>query len=225
MIAFRLRDVRVDFGTRCVLDIPALDVPAGEITAVVGPNGSGKSTLLRLLAFLLAPSAGSVELQDQGANGGARDLTALRRRVTYVAQMPLLFRRSVRANIAYGLRARGERRDGRVEAALAAVALPDFAERAAHRLSGGEAQRVAIARALAIDPPVLLFDEPTAHLDRDAVPVIESLLRRLAETGKTVVLASHHLDQAYRLSHRVLALDAGRVVTGPPAAVPSGRGS
>jgi molybdopterin-binding protein len=214
-IGYRLRDVRVDYGPRCALDIPALELPAGRITAVVGPNGAGKSTLLRLLAFLQPPTAGAVELVGQASDRGARDLTALRRQATYVSQMPLLFRRSVRANVAYGLRARGDRRDERVDAALAAVGLSGFADRAAHRLSGGEAQRVAIARALAIDPPAVLFDEPTANLDRGAVPLIESLLRGLGEAGKTVVLTSHNLEQAYRLSHRVVALNAGRLAPSP----------
>lgn len=214
-ISYRLRDVRVDYGTRCALDIAALELPAGRITAVVGPNGAGKSTLLRLLAFLQPPTAGWVELHGQAIDRNARNLTALRRQATYVAQMPLLFRRSVRANVAYGLRARGERRDERVDAALAAVGLAGFADRAAQRLSGGEAQRVAIARALAIDPPALLFDEPTANLDRGAVPLIESLLRGLGAAGKTVVLTSHNLEQAYRISHHVVALSAGRIAPSP----------
>jgi tungstate transport system ATP-binding protein len=214
-ISYRLRDVRVEYGTRCALDIASLELPAAGITAVVGPNGSGKSTLLRLLAFLLPPTTGRVELYGTTVERGARDLTALRRQVTYVAQMPLLFRSSVRANVAYGLRARGEVAGERVDAALAAVGLQDFAERAAHRLSGGETQRVAIARALVIDPPALLFDEPTANLDRAAVPVVESLLRRLGEAGKTVVLTSHNLEQAYRISHRLVALAAGRIAPSP----------
>jgi tungstate transport system ATP-binding protein len=215
VLSYRLRDIQIHFGTRCALDIPALELPAGHITAVVGPNGAGKSTLLRVLAFLLPPTTGSVELGSRRSNNGPRDLTALRRQVTYIAQMPLLFRRSVRANVAYGLLVRGKRPDGRVDAALAAVGLAGFGGRAAHRLSGGETQRVAIARALAIDPPVLLFDEPTANLDRTAVPLIESLLRSLGEAGKTIVLTSHNLEQAHRLSHRVLTLDGGRIVLSP----------
>jgi molybdopterin-binding protein len=214
-ISYRLQGIRVEYGDRCGLDIPALELPAGSVTAVVGPNGSGKSTLLRLLAFLLPPSAGAIELPGVTVDGRTRDLTALRRRVTYVAQLPLLFRRSVRANVAYGLRARGERSGARVEAALAAVGLAGFAERAAHRLSGGEAQRVAIARGLAIDPAALLFDEPTASLDRSSVPLIEALLQRLGEAGKTIVLATHNLEQAYRLGHRVIALNGGRLAPNP----------
>jgi molybdopterin-binding protein len=214
-MTFRLRDVRVAYGTRCALDIPALELPAGRITAVVGANGSGKSTLLRLLALLLPPTAGTIELHGEAVDAGGRDLTTLRRQVTYVATAPLLFHGSVRNNVGYGLRARGERDNARVDAALAAVGLAGFAERAAQRLSGGEAQRVAIARALAIDPPVLLFDEPTANIDRGALPLIESLLRRLGESGKTVVLASHNLEQAYRLGHHVLALRGGRVTPSP----------
>ena len=214
-IGYRLRDLRVDYGTRCGLDIPALELPAGRITAVVGANGSGKSTLLRVLAFLLPPTAGSVALHGQTVDRHAGGLTPLRRQVTYVAQQPVLFRTSVRANVAYGLQVRGARDGERVERALAAVGLQGFGERAAHRLSGGETQRVAIARALAIDPPAMLFDEPTANLDRGAVPLVEALLRDLGEAGKTIVLTTHNLEQAYRLSHHVVALDAGRLTPSP----------
>ncbi|HZW72527.1 MAG TPA: ATP-binding cassette domain-containing protein, partial [Caldimonas sp.] len=213
--AYRLRGLRVDYGTHCALDVAALELPAGRITAVVGPNGAGKSTLLRVLAFLLPPTAGSIELLGRTVERGTGDLTALRRQVTYVAQAPLLFHSSVRANVAYGLRARGARSDERVDRALAAVGLQGFGERSARRLSGGETQRVAIARALAIDPPALLFDEPTANLDRATVPVIEALLRSLGEAGKTVVLTTHNLEQAYRLSHRVIALNDGRLAPSP----------
>ena len=210
-IGYRLRDLRVEHRSRCLLDISALDLRAGRITVVVGPNGSGKSTLLRVLALLQEPSAGTVELFGATVDHRAWELTAQRRQVTYVGQAPLLFHGSVRANAAYGLRVRGRAADGAVDAALAAVGLQGFANRTARRLSGGEVQRVAIARALAIDPPVLLFDEPTANLDRAAVPLVEALLRRLGDAGKTVVLSTHNLEQAYRLGDDVLALHDGRV--------------
>jgi molybdopterin-binding protein len=222
-ISYRLRDVRVEYGTRCVLHIPSLDLPTGRITAVVGPNGSGKSTLLRVLALLQPPTSGTIELFGAQAAQRGAELTAQRRQATYVAQAPLLFRGSVRANTAYGLRARGAPVDGRVDAALTAVGLHALADRSAHRLSGGEAQRVAIARALAIDPPILLFDEPTANIDRAAVPMIEALLLSLGAAGKTVVLSTHNLDQAYRLGHDVLALRGGRMTPSPLVNVLHGR--
>lgn len=200
-----------------MLDLDALDLGAAQVTAVVGPNGAGKTTLLRLLAFLESPASGTLEFR--GRRVPDADRAALRRQVTLVAQSPLLFRRTVRANVAYGVRARSLPSEARVDAALAAVGLSEFGDRPAWTLSGGEAQRVAIARALAIDPPVFLFDEPTANVDRGYVRVIESLIRQLGERGKTAIFTTHDLEQAYRLSDAVVALAGGRVVASPPANV------
>ena len=214
-LTYQLRDVRVAYTTRSALEITALDVPCGRVTAIVGPNGAGKSTLLRVLSFLLSPTSGQIEFQGRTVTYREAELGDLRRQVTCVAQAPLLFHRSVRANVAYGLRTRGLPADGRVDAALDAVGLSGFAERPAWKLSGGEAQRVAIARALAIDPPVYLFDEPTASIDRASIPLIESLLAQLSGAGKTVVVTTHNVEQAYRLSETVMALEAGHVAPTP----------
>ncbi|MBI4518190.1 MAG: ABC transporter ATP-binding protein [Deltaproteobacteria bacterium] len=215
---YRLDDLRVEFTSRRALDVTALALPRGRITAIVGPNGSGKTTLLRVLAFLLPPAAGTVAFDGEPVSWRARDLVVQRRRVTLVAQSPMLFHRSVRANVAYGLEARrlpaGDR-DRRIATALAAVGLAGFAERPAWKLSGGEAQRVAIARALVIDPAVYLFDEPTANVDREHVAAIEAVIAALAAAGKTVILTSHNLEQAYRLSDSVLSLVGGRVTAAP----------
>jgi tungstate transport system ATP-binding protein len=213
--AYRLRNVRFDYGARPVLDVAALELPCGQTTALVGPNGAGKTTLLRLLAFLLPPSGGVIELNGRAVSGRGGNLSARRREVTFVGQSPLLFHRSVRANVAYGLRARGLPDGKRVEAALAAVGLAGFADRPAWKLSGGETQRVAIARALAIDPPIYLFDEPTASVDREHVAVIESLIAGLGAAHKTVILTTHNLEQAFRLSDSVLSLMSGRVTAAP----------
>ncbi len=212
---YRLHAVRVEFAGHLVLDIPALELPRGRITAIVGPNGAGKTTLLRLLAILREPAAGTIEFDGQPVSYRTRDAAHLRRQVTLVAHSPVLFRRSVHANVAYGLHARGEAGDGRVDAALAAVGLHGFGERPARKLSGGESQRVAIARALAIDPPVYLFDEPTANVDREHIVIIEEVLTKLGAAGKTVILTTHNLDQAYRLSDAVLSMIAGRITTAP----------
>ena len=212
--AYRLRDVRVDFGGRRVLDIEALDVLQGQVTALVGPNGAGKTTLLRVMALLVPPTAGALEFGAQPLPS-PRDFERLRQQVTLVAQAPLLFRRSVRANVAYGLRARGRPVDGRIDTALAQVGLPGFADRPAWKLSGGESQRVALARALAIEPLVYLFDEPTANVDREHVGIVEELITKLAATGKAVVLTTHDLDQAYRLGDSVLSLIGGRITAAP----------
>ncbi len=209
--AYALRDVRVVLGGRPVLDLPTLRLAAGATTALVGANGAGKSTLLRLLAFLLPPAAGAVTFAGVPVAYAAAGLTALRRRVTYVASAPYLFRGTVRHNVGYGLRARRRDDPAAVEAALAAVGLAALAERPARTLSSGEAQRVALARALALAPEVLLFDEPTANLDRDSAPRIEAALAALARRGCTVVLATHDREQAARLAGATIALADGRL--------------
>lgn len=209
--AYRLEQVRVDLGGRTVLDLPAFEIGAARTTVIVGSNGAGKTTLLRVLAMLLAPSAGRLEFFGRKVEWRQRLLHPLRAEVTLVAQAPLLFRRSVKANLEYGLRRRRIGADGRVEEALSAVGLTGFTQRPAWKLSGGETQRVALARALAIDPPVYLLDEPAANIDRANVPVVEELVRGLAAKGRTVVMTTHNAEQAARLSDATVFLEAGRI--------------
>ena len=216
-LAYRLHQLRVQYAEHIVLEVSALNIATGGVTVVVGPNGAGKTTLLRVLALLLEPSSGDLELNSRRVKWRERSLRHLRLQVTYVAQSPLLFRRSVRSNLEYGLRRRGLDFDSRVEATLAAVGLEGFADRPAWKLSGGETQRVAIARALAIDPPIYLFDEPTANIDRQYVPVIEDLVRELGRRGRTVVMSTHNQEQAQRLGEATVFLEAGRVIAGAAA--------
>ncbi|MBX3024036.1 ATP-binding cassette domain-containing protein [bacterium] len=216
---YALRAVSVERDGRAILALPELAIAAGAITAVVGPNGAGKSTLLRLLAFLIAPTRGAVFFAGQAVGARPAALAALRRRVTYVGASPYLFHGSVGHNVAFGLRARGRRDPAAVRRALDAVGAAALLERAAHTLSSGEAQRVALARALACAPQVLLFDEPTATVDRASVPLIESALARLPAAGCTVMLATHDADQARRLAASVVALDAGRLAPTPVVTV------
>src|SRR3989449_3459338 len=151
---------------RVVLALARFEVPPGALIAMVGPNGSGKSTLLRLLALLEPPTEGEVRLDGRPVSGGParpRPDAALRRRVTLVEQRPILLRGTVRDNLGFGLRARGMRRAdvNRVTEAVAArFGVTPLLERHRHELSEGEVQRVAVARALALEPEVLLLDEP-----------------------------------------------------------------
>lgn len=213
--AFALQDLVLELGGTVVLRIAALELAQGAVTAVVGPNGAGKTSLLEVLAGLRTPRVARFAVFGEVVTPGTAAWEELRKKVTYVAQRPLLFRRSVFANVAYGLKVRGAGDRVRVQRALARVGLQELAWRPAWRLSAGEAQRVAVARALAIDPPVYLFDEPTANLDRDFVPEFESLVRELAARGRTVVFSTHALDQAYRLVDRRIALEGGRLVPFP----------
>ena len=212
--AYVLDGVTFAYAGKPVLDVPALEIPRGEVVALVGANGSGKTTLLHLLAFLETPTSGRLTFCGQKAVPA--HALALRRRVGLLHQEPYLFHTSVLANVAYPLAVRGLPRPDvrrRARAALERVGLPDFGDRDAARLSGGEAKRVALARILAVEPDVLLLDEPMAHIDEHSARHTEALLLTLnREFGNTIVLASHDLLWAQALAHRVLSLHEGRLV-------------
>lgn len=211
---YQIRSVTKRYGMRCVLSVDTLDIFRGEILALVGPSGSGKSTFLRLLNFLESPAGGTITFQGKTINGTGEPPLALRRRITTVFQRPLLLKRSVEANVGYGLRLRGRHnRTGAIHAALTEVGLDKLAREPARTLSGGEAQRVALARALILEPEALLLDEPTANLDPYNVGLIEEIVtRRNQEQGITIVLVTHNVFQARRLAHRVALMLDGNVV-------------
>ena len=212
---YSLRDVAVDLGGHRVLEVKRLDIDGAGVTAVVGPNGAGKSTLLRVLAFLLPPVAGEVRFRGAPVQWTEGSLRRLRRQATLVAQQPYLFRRSVEANLTYGLHRHGLPAGERVAAALATVGLDGFGQRAAEQLSGGEAQRVALARAIVLEPAVLLLDEPMTAVDRSHVGVIEEIVRSLGARGTAVVLTTHDLGQAHALADRVISLAQGDITPAP----------
>ena len=208
---YQIDGLKQSYGGRTVLDLERLDIRRGEILALVGPSGAGKSTLLRLLNFLEPPTAGGIAYAGHRLNGGIS--LDLRRQVTTVFQRPVLLHASVRENVSYGLRLRGQAVDGQVDAMLERVGLSGLARSAAHTLSGGEMQRVALARALVIGPQVLLLDEHTANLDPYNVGLIEDIVRQHnRQYGTTVVLVTHNVFQAKRLAHRVGLLLAGKLV-------------
>lgn len=209
---FELRRVVKQYGARTVLNLDALDIFDGEILALVGPSGAGKSTLLRLLNFLETPTAG--QLLYRGEKIADENLALdLRREITTVFQRPVLLNKNVRENIAFGLYLRRAHTNGVVDEMLTRVGLQNMAQASARKLSGGEMQRVALARALAIEPRVLLLDEPTANLDPYNVALIEEIVRaQNCERGATVVLVTHNLFQAKRLARRVGLLLNGQLV-------------
>src|SRR3989440_535225 len=177
--------VRHRYDGRVVLDIERFAVAPGSGVAIVGPNGSGKSTLLRLLALLERPSEGEVRLDGVAVAGAGP-----RRRITLVEQRPVLLRGTVRENLAFGLQVRGIRRtevNRRVENVAARLGITALLRRRRHELSDGEVQRVAVARALAVEPDVLLLDEPASSADRAAA---QTLYRALAEERARRPLAS-----------------------------------
>lgn len=182
------------------------------VTALVGPNGAGKSTLLSLVAGGLRPTSGRVLIHGEEVAGQRGFVPAHRRRCAYLEQRALLFpHMSVLANAAFGADAERARRE------LAAVGCAGLEGRRPRQLSGGQAQRVAIARALAIDPQVVLLDEPLAALDAGVVPEIRGLLRERLR-GRTALLVTHSLLDVIALAERVCVLEGGRIVEHGPVA-------
>ena len=211
-----LAAVRQAYEGRVVLDLERFAVAPGAMIAIVGHNGSGKSTLLRLLALLERPAAGEVRWDGAVVSSPrVRPRAAARRRTTLVEQRPVLFRGTVRANIGFGLKVRGQR-GGEAEKTVTVVAerlgITGLLERRRHELSDGEVQRVAVARALAVAPDVLLLDEPVSSADRAAA---QALYGALAEErrarGLAICLASHQLEDAYRWADDIRALAEGRL--------------
>jgi len=209
---YQLRNVEKRFAGRPVLQVERMDVVAGEVLCLVGPTGAGKSTLLRLLAGLEPPTGGSLVFGECRVD---RDLPlAVQRQIAMVFQRPLMLRGTVQTNVEYGLRLRGVARPAaRAQEALERLRLTDLARQPADTLSGGQTQLVALARALAVEPDVLLLDEPTAHLDPARVALVEEVVAEFQRQRRaTVVWATHHLFQAKRAAHRVALLIDGRLV-------------
>jgi sulfate transport system ATP-binding protein len=206
------------FGDFTALDQVSVEIPSGSLTALLGPSGSGKSTLLRVVAGLERPDAGTVEIDG-------RDATALppqRRGVGFVFQHYAAFKHmTVRENVAFGLKVRRRPKAEvrrRVDELLALVQLPGLAERYPSQLSGGQRQRMALARALAVEPSVLLLDEPFGALDARVRKELRAWLRRLHdEVHVTTVFVTHDQEEAMEVADRIVVMNHGRVeqVGGP----------
>jgi len=210
-----LRSAAVSFGTTRALVDASLELRRGDRLALVGGNGSGKTTLLRLLHGLVAPDADRTLRAGPPRQAHLLQPDGRLPRGAMVFQRPFLLELSVRANVMLGLWLQGlpaAQRRQRCEQALALVGLEAHAPRRARALSGGQQQRLALARAWALQPDVLFLDEPTANLDPVAQREFEILVQRLAAEGLTLVLSTHQLAQARRLSTRVACLEAGRIV-------------
>jgi sulfate/thiosulfate transport system ATP-binding protein len=211
-----VQGIRKRFGALTVLDDVNLDVTSGDLVALLGPSGSGKTTLLRIIAGLEFPEAGSVWFGDEDVAGRpARD-----RRVGFVFQHYALFRHmNVFENVAFGMRVKARRErpaeteiQRRVFDLLRLVQLDGLAGRMPPQLSGGQRQRVALARALAVEPRVLLLDEPFGALDSRVRKDLRRWLRRLHEELRlTTLFVTHDQEEALELADRVVVLNHGRI--------------
>jgi len=221
--------LRVRFAARTVLADAELSVPRGGRLALLGANGSGKTTLLRVLSGAVRPSAGQVEVDGVALDYSRAHLTAHRQVVQLVAQNPddQLFAADVFRDVSFGPLnlglAEAEVR-ARVERALAVLSIEELAERPIHELSFGQRKRVAIAGALAMEPCVLLLDEPTAGLDPQGVEEMVAALDALLAADTTVVIATHEVDFALWWADSVAVLVDGRVHCGEPSALLSDAG-
>jgi phosphate transport system ATP-binding protein len=217
-------DFNLWYGDNQVLSDVDLEINGSMITAFMGPSGCGKSSLLRSINRMndLIPECryeGEIEIDDVDINGPDVDVYELRKRVGMVFQRPNPFPTSIHDNVAYGPRihsmARGKELDGVVERSLREAALWDeVSDRlgdSALSLSGGQQQRLCIARALAVEPEIILLDEPCSALDPIATTKIEALMRRLKEKY-TVILVTHNLQQAARVSDMTAFMYLGRII-------------
>lgn len=192
-----------------------LDIRKGERVAVLGPNGAGKSTLFLLLNGVFRPEEG--EISFRGEKIGFRNRNTLRKNVGFVFQEPdsQIVGSTVMSEVAFGpmnLKLPREEVETRTKEALAAMGLEKYRERPPHYLSGGEKKRVSIAGVLAMQPEILLFDEPAASLDPKNQVMLEELLLDLQEKGNTLLISTHDVNFAYRWADRILVLVEGELV-------------
>ena len=234
--AIAIRNVSKSFGQTEVLHDICLDIPAGKVTCLVGPSGSGKSTLLRCVAFLEEASAGIIWVNGEPlgfstAPGGGRvrlppaAIRSVRARIGMVFQQFNLWpHMTALGNVSEALKtvrglARAEA-EARAMRQLDKVGLSDRAGHFPAQLSGGQQQRVAIARALALEPQIMLFDEPTSSLDPELTGEVLNVMRALAADGMTMVVVSHEIGFAASVGQQIAFLDKGRLLlTGTPQEV------
>jgi polar amino acid transport system ATP-binding protein len=234
--AVTIRGLHKSFGTVEVLRGIDLDIPRAQVTCLIGPSGSGKSTLLRCMAFLEETSSGSILIDDaplgfRNNTDGSRtrlpapDIRAARRKIGMVFQQFNLWpHMTALGNVSEALKT--VQKLGRREAedrAMVQLKKVGLAERADHfpsQLSGGQQQRVAIARALALEPEIMLFDEPTSSLDPELTGEVLNVMRALADDGMTMVVVSHEIGFSASVGQKIAFLDQGQLLlTGTPTEV------
>ncbi|MDQ3158410.1 MAG: ABC transporter ATP-binding protein [Actinomycetota bacterium] len=208
----RLEDLHRSFGTNAALDGLSLTLAPGELVALLGPSGCGKTTALRIVAGLDEPDSGRVVVGDQDVTF----VTASKRGMGMVFQAYSLFpHMTSQENVEFGLKLRGvdsSKRSAKARDMLELVGLAEFADRYASQLSGGQQQRVALARALAIEPAVLLLDEPLSALDAKVRVQLRDEIRRIQlEVGTTALFVTHDQEEALAIADRVGVMNKGKL--------------
>ena len=212
-----VKKLKKKFGSNVVLNDISFNVSKGDIISIVGPSGSGKSTLLRCLNLIEKPSSGDIIFEGISLIGKKTDLSLLRQKMGMVFQQFNLFPHlTVIDNITLApvkLKLMNEvtARKKALEL-LNTINLKDKAEHYPTELSGGQKQRVAIIRTLIMEPDIILFDEPTSALDPEMIGEVLDLIKKVADTGKTMVIVSHEMNFVKKVSNRVLFIDGGKVI-------------
>ncbi|MCB5191395.1 sulfate ABC transporter ATP-binding protein [Methylobacillus arboreus] len=215
-MSIEIRNIKKEFGRFTALGDVSLDVPSGELVALLGPSGCGKTTLLRIIAGLESPDSGSIHFHGEEAT----DRDVRERQVGFVFQHYALFRHmTVFENVAFGLRVRSKKTrpseaeiHRRVHQLLSLVQLDWLADRYPPQLSGGQRQRIALARALAVEPKVLLLDEPFGALDAKVRKDLRRWLRRLHdELHITSVFVTHDQEEALEVADRIVVMNQGKI--------------
>lgn len=219
-----MQDISITLGGRKILNSVSLDVERGELKVLIGPSGGGKSTFLQCMNLLVTPDSGCVSIEGKCVDPhDKKSLCRLRQDVGMIFQDFNLFDHLTAVkNVAIALqRVKGISQDKAQKRAmleLDRVGLTDKADLYPAHLSGGQKQRVAIARALAMDPKVILLDEPTSALDPELVGEVLAVIRALAKSGMTMVMATHQMEFATALASEILFMEQGNIIErGTPA--------
>jgi L-cystine transport system ATP-binding protein len=213
-------DIHKTFGKNEVLKGIDITVEKGDVVVILGPSGSGKTTLLRCMNFLERADTGHLTLGSQELDlktATKRQVYALRRRTAFIFQNYNLFKNkdalhNVTEGLIVGRKMNKKEAVARAEQALAEVGLSEKHHSYATQLSGGEQQRVGIARAMALDPDVIFFDEPTSALDPELVGEVLSVMKKLAQSGTTMVVVTHEMSFARDVATKVIFMEGGRIV-------------
>lgn len=214
----KINNLKKKFGELKVLNGVDLEVNSGEIVVIIGPSGTGKSTLLRCLNYLEKPDIGTIQIDDvflDSENATEQDIKKLRSKTSMVFQNYNLFQnKTILENVMLPMLVKKENKDIAEKKAidlLEKVGLLDKKYEFPSRLSGGQQQRVGIARAMAVNPEVILFDEPTSSLDPELVSEVLNVIKKLSENNITMIIVTHEMKFARNVADKIVFMDEGKV--------------